>query len=85
MDYIEKYLMTRLHPVVFCPATTDDEERDLATQTRIRSLHWINIHLLDAAIDETQPEVQDLVDHAITGKRSSVCGLPSREAADVTP
>lgn len=67
MDYIEKYMMTRLHPIVFCPETMEDEKRDLELQTRIRNLHWINVHLLDAAIDETQEGVRDLVDHAITG------------------
>lgn len=37
MDQVEKYIMTRLYKSVFCPETTDDEKKDLATQNRIRS------------------------------------------------
>lgn len=36
MDQVEKYIMTRLYKTVFCPETTDDEKKDLATQKRIR-------------------------------------------------
>ncbi|KAG9351870.1 hypothetical protein JZ751_023121, partial [Albula glossodonta] len=36
MDQVEKYIMTRLYKNVFCPETTDDEKKDLATQHRIR-------------------------------------------------
>jgi hypothetical protein len=36
MDQVEKYIMTRLYKSVFCPETTDDEKKDLATQHRIR-------------------------------------------------
>lgn len=36
MDQVEKYIMTRLYKSVFCPETTDDEKKDLATQKRIR-------------------------------------------------
>ena len=67
MDFIEKYVMTRLYRAVFCPVTTDDEERDLAIQTRIRNLHWINTHLLDAQINEMDDDVRGLVENAITG------------------
>ena len=67
MDYIEKYIMTRLYRALFCPVITDDEEKDLAIQNRFRSLHWINAHILDAQIDEMQESVRELVDQAITG------------------
>lgn len=66
MDYVEKYLMTRLYRILFCPLTTDDEEKDLAIQTKIRSLHWINVHLLDAQINELHGNVGELVERAIT-------------------
>lgn len=36
MDEVEKYMMTRLYKEVFCPETTDDENKDLAIQKRIR-------------------------------------------------
>lgn len=41
MDQVEKYIMTRLYKSVFCPETTDDEKKDLATQNRIR---WDSVH-----------------------------------------
>lgn len=68
MDFIEKYLMVRLYRTMFCSYLTDDEERDLAVQTRIRSLHWITSHLLGTALDETDDAVRDLLDNAITGE-----------------
>jgi len=68
MDYVEKYLMVRLYRSLFCSYLTDDEERDLAIQTRIRSLHWITSHLLDTALDESSDDVRDLLDNAITGE-----------------
>lgn len=40
MDQVEKYIMTRLYKSVFCPETTDDEKKDLATQNRIR---WVSL------------------------------------------
>jgi len=67
MDFVEKYLMTRLYRAMFAPVTTDDEDRDLATQARIRSLHWINIHLLDAQLNESREDVREIIDMAITG------------------
>ena len=68
MDYIEKYITTRLYRAMFCPYSTDDEERDLAMQEKIRSLHWINAALLDVQIDESKENVRNLVDQAITCK-----------------
>ena len=68
MDYVEKYLMVRLYRLTFCSYLTDDEERDLVMQNRIRSLHWITSHLLDTALDESFDGVRDLLDSAITGQ-----------------
>ena len=68
MDYAEKYIMIRLYRTLFCPLTTDDEDKDLAIQTRIRSLHWINVHLLDAQINELQGRVGEFIEKAITCK-----------------
>jgi len=36
MDEVEKYMMCRLYEGVFCPESTDDEDKDLAIQKRIR-------------------------------------------------
>ncbi|KAJ3589049.1 hypothetical protein NHX12_009897 [Muraenolepis orangiensis] len=66
MDQVEKYIMTRLYKSVFCPETTDDEKKDLATQHRIRALHWVTIEMLCVAMDEEIPEVSDNVVKAIT-------------------
>uniref|UniRef100_A0A4W4H0U7 RAB guanine nucleotide exchange factor (GEF) 1 n=1 Tax=Electrophorus electricus TaxID=8005 RepID=A0A4W4H0U7_ELEEL len=66
MDQVEKYIMTRLYKSVFCPETTDDEKKDLATQHRIRALHWVTIQMLCVPMDEENPEVADSVVKAIT-------------------
>uniref|UniRef100_A0A3B3SUR9 RAB guanine nucleotide exchange factor (GEF) 1 n=1 Tax=Paramormyrops kingsleyae TaxID=1676925 RepID=A0A3B3SUR9_9TELE len=66
MDQVEKYIMTRLYKNVFCPETTDDEKKDLATQNRIRALHWVTIQMLCVPVDEEIPEVSDNVVKAIT-------------------
>ncbi|XP_048838452.1 rab5 GDP/GTP exchange factor isoform X3 [Brienomyrus brachyistius] len=66
MDQVEKYIMTRLYKNVFCPETTDDEKKDLATQNRIRALHWVTIQMLCVPVDEEIPEVSDSVVKAIT-------------------
>ncbi|XP_069001870.1 rab5 GDP/GTP exchange factor [Embiotoca jacksoni] len=66
MDQVEKYIMTRLYKSVFCPETTDDEKKDLATQHRIRALHWVTIEMLCVSMDEEIPEVSENVVKAIT-------------------
>ncbi|XP_047462873.1 rab5 GDP/GTP exchange factor isoform X1 [Mugil cephalus] len=66
MDQVEKYIMTRLYKSVFCPENTDDENKDLATQERIRALHWVTIQMLCVSMDEEIPEVSENVVKAIT-------------------
>ncbi|XP_053702291.1 rab5 GDP/GTP exchange factor isoform X1 [Synchiropus splendidus] len=66
MDQVEKYIMSRLYKSVFCPETTDDEKKDLATQNRIRALHWVTIQMLCVSMDEEIPEVSENVVKAIT-------------------
>ncbi|NP_957137.1 rab5 GDP/GTP exchange factor [Danio rerio] len=66
MDQVEKYIMTRLYKSVFCPETSDDEKKDLATQHRIRALHWVTIQMLCVPVEEEIPEVSDSVVKAIT-------------------
>lgn len=66
MDQVEKYIMTRLYKSVFCPETSDDEKKDLATQNRIRALHWVTIEMLCLSFDEEIPEVSENVVKAIT-------------------
>lgn len=50
---------------MFCPTSTNDEEKDLSIQDRIRKLSWVNAHHLDCCISETSIEVRDLVYTAI--------------------
>ena len=64
LDGVEKYIMTKLYKVVFCPASTDDESRDLLNQKRIRSFNWITPQHLDAAIDVASDKVHQLMDEA---------------------
>ncbi|KAK9877335.1 hypothetical protein WA026_017730 [Henosepilachna vigintioctopunctata] len=66
LDFFEKYVMTILFSSLFCPNSTNDEEKDLIIQERIRKLSWVNAHHLDCCISETSIEVRDLVYTAIT-------------------
>lgn len=66
MDYTERYILTRLYPSIFCHPSTNDEERDLAIQNRIRSLHWITAAQLDTLINENDPAIRHELDSAIT-------------------
>lgn len=59
--------MTHLYRIVFCPTSTDDEEKDLEVQKQIRSLNWVQARHLETQINERHPEVRDLMDKAITG------------------
>lgn len=59
-----KYLI--YFSALFCPHTTNDEEKDLAIQDRIRKLSWVTAHHLGCCISETSMEVRDLVYTAIT-------------------
>lgn len=55
-----------VNSILFCPQNTNDEEKDLTIQDRIRKLSWVNAHHLDCCISETSIEVRDLVHTAIT-------------------
>lgn len=66
MDYSERYILTRLYLSIFCSPSTTDEEQDLATQKRIRSLHWVTTSMLDTVINENDPSIRHELDSAIT-------------------
>lgn len=59
------YIHNFIYRHLFCPQTTNDEEKDLAIQDRIRKLSWVNAHHLDCCIKETSMEVRELVYGAI--------------------
>lgn len=35
LDYVERYALTLLYRILFCPPFTNDEEKDLAIQKRL--------------------------------------------------
>lgn len=67
LDGVEKHIMTKLYRIVFCPASTDDEARDLENQKRIRSFNWISPQHLDAAINTDDKQVQQLIEESEQG------------------
>ncbi|OXU25499.1 hypothetical protein TSAR_000309 [Trichomalopsis sarcophagae] len=61
LDYVERYTMTLLYRILFCPPYTNDEEKDLEIQKRIRQLNWVSVKNLECKIHETSVEVRELV------------------------
>ncbi|ESO01398.1 hypothetical protein HELRODRAFT_81861, partial [Helobdella robusta] len=66
LNLCERYVLTRLYSHLFSPSVTDDEQLDLKLQARIRSLHWISVHLLDVVLNESIDGVREHVESAIT-------------------
>ncbi|XP_033102183.1 rab5 GDP/GTP exchange factor-like [Anneissia japonica] len=66
LDHIEKFIMTQLYSLLFCPPLTDDEQKDLAIQNRIRRLRWVSTEMLEALIDENNENVCKLIEQAET-------------------
>ncbi|XP_066584311.1 rab5 GDP/GTP exchange factor [Prorops nasuta] len=66
LDYVERYAITLLYRILFCPQSTTDEEKDLAIQKRIRQLNWVSGKNLECRIQETSSEVRELVNTSIT-------------------
>jgi len=64
-DMTERYVMVCCYKVLFCPFSTEDEEKDLEIQARIRSLNWVTAGHLECPFKETAPEVRDLIYTAI--------------------
>ncbi|CAG9859339.1 unnamed protein product [Phyllotreta striolata] len=76
VEFFENFTMISLYNFLFCPPTTNDEEKDLTIQGRIRKLSWVNAHHLDCCISETSIEVRDLVYTAI----NDLLGMDSMRA-----
>uniref|UniRef100_UPI00358EE461 rab5 GDP/GTP exchange factor n=1 Tax=Myxine glutinosa TaxID=7769 RepID=UPI00358EE461 len=85
MDNVEKFILTRLYKHVFCPESTEDEKKDLAIQKRIRALHWVTPQMLGVPINESSPQVIDMVEKAITDiiEMDSKC-VPQDKLACIT-
>ncbi|CAL1269034.1 unnamed protein product [Larinioides sclopetarius] len=65
MDKIEEVLMGHLQKNVSHQISSEYEEKDLALQKRIRTLHFITSEHLALNITESSPEVRDFIDKAI--------------------
>lgn len=65
MDKIEEILMGYLQKHVSHQISSEYEEKDLALQKRIRSLHFITPQHLGLNIAESSPDVRELMDKAI--------------------
>lgn len=68
LAYAEKYTMICLYKVLFCPPSTDDEDKDLELQNRIRSLNWITTKELSCAVNESSQDVRDILHDCINGR-----------------
>lgn len=66
IDNIEKYLMTLHYRELFSPMDTDDEQKDLAIQNRIRKLRWVTADMLGADLEEGNLLVSQLIVKAQT-------------------
>ena len=66
-DYVEKAIVTRNYGLIFHRITTVCEEKDLAIQHHISSLHWTTTPMLDAVLNESLPHVVDALYKAING------------------
>ncbi|XP_071946477.1 rab5 GDP/GTP exchange factor-like [Antedon mediterranea] len=66
LDHIEKFIMTQLYSLLFSPPLTDDEQKDLAIQNRIRRLRWVSTDMLEALIDESNENVCKMMNEAET-------------------
>jgi len=64
-DLTERYIMVCCYKPLFCPFSSEDEEKDLEIQARIRSLNWVTAAHLECPFKETAPEVRDLIYLAI--------------------
>ncbi|CAG0900690.1 unnamed protein product [Darwinula stevensoni] len=66
MDFIEKCVMTRLYKPIFDAISTTYEVKDLEVQNRIRSFNWVSSMHLDCGIQESRPDMREMIDEAIT-------------------
>ncbi|XP_053209043.1 rab5 GDP/GTP exchange factor-like [Panonychus citri] len=66
VDYTETRLLSSIHNSIFTQILTEDEEKDLIMQKRIKSLNWIMTEHLELDLDLRNPEISDILDKAIS-------------------
>ncbi|XP_018608345.1 rab5 GDP/GTP exchange factor-like isoform X2 [Scleropages formosus] len=66
MEHIEKLIMTRLHKWVFCHDSSDDEQKDLTLQKRIKALGWVTPQMLRVSVPIEKSALSDPFLPAIT-------------------
>jgi len=64
-DFTERYIIISLYKQLFSPVSTNDEEKDLEIQSKIRSLNWVTASHLECPFKETEPEIRELIYTAI--------------------
>jgi len=64
-DLTERYIMVCCYKPLFCPFSSEDEDKDLEIQARIRSLNWVTAAHLECPFKETASDVRDLIYLAI--------------------
>lgn len=64
-DNIERTLNDYIYPRISSRIINEEEEKIMAFQKRIRSLHWITVEHLEIDMDFKHPAVHDLLDRAI--------------------
>lgn len=66
VDNIEKLVMTRLYKSVFCLDSSQDEQKDLSLQKRIKSLTWVTPRMLQLPLVEGSQEEKNGISCAVT-------------------
>lgn len=70
-DYLERIIFSRDYLPVFNRIAISCEEKDLAIQHRISSLHWITTSMLDTVLDENIPVAHDSIFKAMNGIKNT--------------
>ncbi|XP_066459846.1 rab5 GDP/GTP exchange factor-like isoform X1 [Eleutherodactylus coqui] len=66
LDNIEKLVMTRLYKSVFCLDSSQDEQKDLSLQKRIKSLSWVTPKMLQLPLEEDGQKEATWISCAVT-------------------
>ncbi|CAJ0959775.1 unnamed protein product [Ranitomeya imitator] len=72
LNNIEKLVMTRLYKSVFCLENSQDEQKDLSLQKRIKSLSWVTSRMLQLPLEDNSEEEKNGISCAATGKKNRI-------------